>query len=370
MCVDFFINILFMACSFSRKNSEAEMKNQNDDVFEENYNNINNFKELEINLYLANLIVDLKTVSEIHNDQKNSQNETRATNNQNSLNLKNFIHLFVDKIVRLVCTKTYEYKDQFDCSERHIRFTSFDNLEDLKFFMTNIKDVYVTSSNIMTYEWLSNTLSFSKNDLNRQNYTSQRFFFVSQIIPKTDDINIIWRLYNKIKNSDKIMNKRIVISLTIGDSNGENIRKLDVSSDFGEIIMNFSKNTIIPPICEFDTRGYFFDIIGASFQNYIYGIDFYTFLNNFTLLLNTPILGMRLKSQKKTHVGDLYTLTVINYHKECMYYINFTFKDFNLTEVTLNNEQVNLHNELFNNLFTSLAKLFETPFSYISMSDF
>lgn len=292
--------------------------------------------------YLENLPQDIKIFI-----SRNKSLENQNNFYESDMTYANIISLFSDIIIREICerAKIY-YKDLEDA--KNIQFCAIKKMCDLTLFKPGDLYKYVYSGKKMTYNWIAGAIEGHSRFTGFENHEKKKkLILLSHFVPKSDDINLIWNLYKKIR---PYKGKYLVIIITpnnicsIDKKNrcciGIKIPKPDITT---QLLSN-----LIQPLgdAEFEQDKHFKDV-----EKHFYNINFEDNPFDYKLNLNTPAcnFSLQLKSSR-----NYLKLTVKNNCLNKTHYFKFFFVLGKLYKINFNGKLLPLRNGIIEKLFYAL----------------
>ncbi|KAG0439921.1 hypothetical protein DMUE_2116, partial [Dictyocoela muelleri] len=246
---------------------------------------------------------------------------------------------------------------------KYIRFASFEKnpLKDNQFF-NNITEGYLSSNKKMSYEWLYNIskgYKIYKISKKHKIDMNMKFIFISEVIPSSDDIHFIWKIYNEIKNSDEYKKKYIVISITENGKNQNNLVKNIVSNKFTDIYLE-PMNDEIGSI-KIHTSGISTEEIDKNIQNFLYKISVYNGENTDIVIIYTPTSSLNLKFIKENETENALKISLSN--KIANQYFQLLFSDNGSGDlvVMLNNKKLDYTADIGISAFKEIMDINDEP---------
>ncbi|KAG0442395.1 hypothetical protein DMUE_0297 [Dictyocoela muelleri] len=290
-----------------------------------------------------------------------------------SSTITNLIMSFYDIILKEVYKRAIGYN--ITCKNgKYIRFASFEKnpLKDNQFF-NNITEGYLSSNKKMSYLWLHNIskgYKIYKISKKQKIDRSMKFIFISEVIPSSDDIHFIWKIYNEIKHFDEYKNKYIVISITENGKNQNNFIKNIVSNKFTDIYLEPMNDE--PGSIKIHTSGISTEKIDKNIQNFLYKISVYNGENTEIVIIYTPTLSLNLKLIKENESENTLKISLSNKIANQDLQIIFSYNNPWNPKITLDNEELSYKPDIGASVFKEIMKINDSPYSnfFIFSRDF
>ncbi|KAG0442770.1 hypothetical protein DMUE_0017 [Dictyocoela muelleri] len=282
-------------------------------------------------------------------EEKSNKKLIKITKNE-------LISTFSDIFLRDLSERAIDYATKYGY-KKNIMISVIDDYSKYIDCITGTEAEVAYYNEKFTYERLAKLINNPNTKKTHIIYESTRHALFSQFIPNEDDINIIWNLYNEIGKYKRLSNKYLIITLTLDNIQGLNIRKEIKSNCFWIIVIDNSEKKeylLTNPISL--TAGSFNEKLENKVLKQFYTISYELSGIN----INTPVLNINFKFDNEDE--NIY-LNVTNKFTNEKYKLRFLFKKDELEKIIFNGKNLVLEKNTIENLFTSLKRFNDKPFS-------
>ncbi|KAG0439674.1 hypothetical protein DMUE_2272 [Dictyocoela muelleri] len=354
--------------------SKTTPLNSKTKIIPQKYRTIDICRNYEIKNFLNNISVDLKNFLSKNNfiDKKmlqkiilNSEEFDSIFENKNLLTDKYFISLFGYRFIPDICRKTGFYKN---CESKIYNFSGYYSSVEFTNVLNRIKnDVYISFLEKLSIDSLVNLIKKPQKNEEILNFNVRnKFLVISQNRLSFEDIGLITKLYEKIKNFNDFYDKSIIIYVTEKNSDGYNILEQDDSNFYIRFSINNQNNSDQKPEL-IEISGFRNSKFLREVENIFYNFYYREIYNGFSFFINTTILSLTLKKNMFGWKSKTFSLKVKNNITSVKYNFTLKFKTPNILKILYNGKKLVIHENIIKNLINSIYGLHENPLSDINI---